>query len=50
MINFGWSTCEVDGRRQVDEGEVVVEVELAPAGVGEEVRGDHLGRGIQRRL
>ena len=34
----------------MDEGEIVVEVELAPAGVREEVRGDHLRRRIQMNL
>ena len=36
-------TCEVHGRRQMDEGKVVVQVELTPARMGEEVSGDKLG-------
>ena len=39
-----WSTtCEVHCEGQVDEGEVVVQVELAPARVSEEVGRDNLG-------
>ena len=34
----------------MDEGEVVVKVELAPVGVREEVSGDHLRNRIQRRF
>ena len=39
-----WSTtCEVHCEGQVDEGEVVVQVELAPARMSEEVGRDNLG-------
>ena len=37
------TTCEVHCEGQVDEGEVVVQVELAPARMSEEVGGDNLG-------
>ena len=43
-------TCEVQCIRQVDEGKVVVQVELAPARVGEEVCGDNLGKEFQGNL
>ena len=37
------TTCEVHCEGQVDESEVVVQVELAPARMSEEVGGDNLG-------
>ena len=38
------TTCEVHCEGQVDESEVVVQVELAPARMSEEVGGDNLGK------